>query len=259
MREVIPHTRRERVSNYGDSAEVHGSEKKPLITLRKQQGDALLLTVQCETFSIPKASLGTADFRPMVHVTWGHGGTTAETNEGSSAQTNLDLDVTYRQRFPVAASTLDVECFIAAFPKPSGGSPVKVPDTAVAKFRGFVSEGVDGLRLFASRWVTQLNASTGVFARGQSRLASVRAFNPATAGSPVFFLLFDQDTAPTGGEVPFDGAPLPLTNPTTGGLVPIPMGETRAFTRGIAWGVSSTPFSFTAVAVPVFATAELQT
>jgi hypothetical protein len=195
----------------------------------------------------------------MVHITWGHGGTTAETNEGSNEQTNLDVDVTYRQRFPVAASTLDVECFVAAFLKPNGGSPVKVPDGAVAKFRGFVSEGVDGLRLFPTRWVTQLNASTGVFARGQARLASVRAFNPATAGNAVFFLLFDQDTAPTGGEVPFDGAPLPLTNPATGGLVPIPMGETRGFTRGVAWGVSSAPFAFAPVAVPIFATAEIET
>jgi hypothetical protein len=249
MREVVTHARRERVTNYGDAQTVAGGgERKTIFSHRKEHATPLLLTVVCEEFSIPAAAVGTGDFRPMVHVDWGHGASSTET----------DVDVTYRQRFPVVASELECEAFIGSFPFPGKATAPPVPSDAKARFRAFVGEGLDGLRLFATRFLTQINQSTGVLATGQARLASVRVFNPATAGAATFFLLFDKASAPVAGDVPFDGAPVPLTNPVFGGLTPIPMLETRAFVNGIAWGMSSTPFVFTPAAVPVFVVGELE-
>jgi hypothetical protein len=248
MREIVTHARRQRVANYGDSQSVRGAERATIFTMRKEQGSALLLTVSCEEFSVPAAAIGTGDFRPMVHVDWGHGASSTET----------EVDVTFRQRFPVVASEIEVEAFIGSFPFPGQSTAPAVPSEASAKFRAFVGEGVDGLRLFATRHVTQINRSEGVLAEGQARLAGVRVFNPATAGAPEFFLLFDQETAPVAGDVPFDGAPVPLTNAVFGGLVPVPMGETRAFVRGIAWGMSSNPFAFAPTGTSVFVVGELE-
>jgi hypothetical protein len=248
MRELITHTRRQRVTNYGDAQAVQGAGKATLFTMHKEHADPLLLTVVCEELVIPPAAIGTGDFRPMVHIDWGHGASSVET----------DVDVTFRQRFPVVASTMDVQGFIGAFPFPGQPAAPAVPREALARFRAFVGEGLDGLRPFATRHATQINQAEGVFAEGQARLAGVRVFNPATVGATEFFLLFDQDKAPATGDVPFDGAPVPPANATFGGLTPIPMGETRAFVRGIAWGMSSTPFVFTPTGTPVFVVAELE-
>jgi hypothetical protein len=248
MREIVTHARRQRVTNYGDSQSVQGSARPTIFTMRKEQASSLLLTVACEEFSIPPAAVGTGDFRPMVHIDWGHGASSTET----------EVDVTFRQRFPVVASEIEVEAFICSFPFPGHATAPAVPPEAFAKFRAFVGEGLDGLRLFATRHVTQINQSEGVLAEGQARLAAVRVFNPATAGAAEFFLLFDQDSAPVAGDVPFDGAPVPLTNAVFGGLTAIPMLETRAFVHGIAWGMSSTPFAFTPTGTPVFVVGELE-
>jgi hypothetical protein len=248
VREIITHARRERVANYGDSQSVQGSERLTLFTMRKEQASALLLTVACEEFSIPAAAVGTGDFRPMVHVDWGHGASSTET----------EVDVTFRQRFPVVASEIEVEAFIGAFSFPGQPTAPSVPAGASAKFRAFVGEGLDGLRSFATRHVTQINQSEGLLAKGQARLAGVRAFNPAFWGAPEFFLLFDKDAPPLAGDVPFDGAPVPLTNRVFGGLTVVPMGETRAFVNGVVWGMSSTPFAFTPTGTRVFVVAELE-
>jgi hypothetical protein len=248
MREVVTHARRQRVTNYGDAQSVDGAAHKTLFTMRKEQATPLLLTVVCEEFIIPAPAIGTGDFRPMVHVDWGHGASSTET----------DIDVTFRQRFPVVASEMECEAFIGSFPFPGQAKAPAVPSGASARFRAFVGEGLDGLRLFATRHVTQINQATGVLAEGQARLASVRLFNPATVGAAEFFLLFDQPTAPTGGEVPFDGAPVPQTNTIFGGLTSVPMLETRAFVRGIAWGMSSTPFVFAPTGTAVFVVGELE-
>src|SRR5215472_12965597 len=151
MREVITHTRRQRVTNYGDAQAVQGAGRATLFTMHKEHADPLLLTVVCEELVIPPAAIGTGDFRPMVHIDWGHG--------ASSVQT--DVEVTFRQRFPVVASTMDVQGFIGAFALP-GQPPPSVPPDATARFRAFVGEGLDGLRPFATRHVTQLGTSAGL-------------------------------------------------------------------------------------------------
>jgi hypothetical protein len=248
MREIVTHARRQRVANYGDSQRVEGAKRTTLFTMRKEQASSLLLTVVCEELDIPAASIGTGDFRPMAHVDWGHGASSTET----------DIEVTFRQRFPVVASEIEVEGFIGSFPFPGQATAPAVPPGASAKFRAFVGEGLDGLRLFATRHVTQIGQSEGLLAEGQARLAGVRVFNPSTAGAAEFFLLFDQPATPVAGDVPFDGAPVPPTNPVFGGLVPIPMGETRAFVHGIAWGMSATPFFFAPTGTPVFVVGELE-
>jgi hypothetical protein len=248
MREIVTHGRRERPTNYGDALAVSGGTRATIFSRRVEQASWLLVTIECVSFSIP-AGAAVGDYRPMVHLKWGHGATDVET----------DIEVTYRQRFPVCASTLECEGFIQAFIFPGqAGPPPNVPAGATARFRAFVAEGVDGLPLYASRWTTQLNVAAGVLATSQARLGSIKVVNPAAAGGPDFFLLFDKATPPAGGDVPFDGAVLPLATAAGGQLV-LPQGQTRAFVHGIAWGISSTLFTYTAAAVPVLVAAELET
>jgi hypothetical protein len=81
----------------------------------------------------------------------------------------------------------------------------------------------------------------------------LRAFaaDAATAKVP-YFLLFDQATAPAPGDIPVDGMRLPIGGPVgaaTGVSAPsglMPQGETAGYIHGIAWGISSTPYVFTA-------------
>lgn len=247
MREIVEHGRRKRVTNYGDAQETHDAKRVSIFSMRGEDAWPLLLTVQCVEFKI--AAGGPAgDFRPMVRVKWGHGATDVET----------DIDVTFRQRFPVVASTIEAEAFIGTFPFPGQPNPTPVPVGSFARFRAFVGEGLDGLRPFASRWVTQIGQAQGLFVAGQARLASVRVFNPTLQGAAEFFLLFDKGAPPVAGDIPFDGAPVPPFNALTGGLVSIPMGETRAFVNGIAWGMSSTAFLYTPTNTAVFVAGELE-
>ncbi len=251
MKSIIPATRRERVTNYGDTVVVKGKQRPTAFTVQKGDGAPMLITAQVEDFFVPAAAVGTADFRPFLHVEWGHGATMARS----------DFDVTFRQRIPLACSTVEVQAFIAALPFPGQtGRVPSVPDDARAKIRAFVSEGLDGIRLFPTRWITQTNLSAGVIADEQARLATLRAFNPATteSGASLFLLLFDQDSTPSGNEQPIDGMPLPFNTRAFGGLANLPLGETRAFVHGIAWGVSSTAFVHTPIDSPIFLVAELE-
>jgi hypothetical protein len=250
MKYLIPATRRERVTNYGDTVVVTGKLRPTAFTVQKNDGSPMTITAQVEEFFVPAAALGTADFRPFLHVEWGHGASMARS----------DFDVTFRQRIPLVCSTVEVQAFIAALPFPgqTGRLPA-VPDAARAKIRAFVSEGLDGTRLFPSVWITQTELSAGVLADEQARLATLRAFNPATstANASLFLLLFDQDTTPSGGEMAVDGMPLPFNTRVLGGLANLPLGETRGFVHGIAWAVSSTPFANTPLDMPIFIVAEL--
>src|SRR5437868_5779771 len=103
-REILPGHRRERVVNYGDAATVGGNGKKALFHWNAEQATAVAVTVWCEAFDVPSGAVGSGDFRPFVHVKWGHGATDME----------FDFDATYRQRIPLVASTVAVECFIAS-------------------------------------------------------------------------------------------------------------------------------------------------
>jgi hypothetical protein len=252
MRVLIPHTKRERVANYGDTVTVTGQEKKTAFDLQKDEGAFLTVIAQVETFSVPQAALGTADFRPFLHIDWGHGGTVARG----------DFDITWRQRIPLVASTVQVQVFIAAFPFPGKTTTPKVPERAQLKARVFVSEGLDGTRLFPAQWQTQIDQASGVLSATSARLSALRAFNPALAPSgqaqSLFLLLFDNSAAPAAGDVPMDGMPLPFNTPEFGGLATMPLGETRAFVRGISWGVSTTAFVFAPSASPIFLAYELE-
>jgi hypothetical protein len=252
MRVLVPHTKKDRVANYGDTVNVRGRGRETAFALQKDEGCFLTVTAQVESFHIPDTAQGTADFRPYVHVEWGHGATVAR----------ADFDITWRQRIPLVASTVQVQVFVAALPFPGQGTPAQVPDDARLKARVFVSEGVDATRLFPAQWQTQINQSTGVLSAAPTRLSSLRAFNPAPAPSrqatSLFLLLFDKDSAPVATDVPMDGLPLPFNTPNFDGLARLALGETRAFVRGIAWGVSTTPFVFTPSSTPIFLAYELQ-
>jgi hypothetical protein len=241
MREIVPHTRRDRVANYGDTVTVHGAARIVIFDHTTEAGDQNLLTVECPEFFLPTGSPA-GDFRPYVSVSWGHGATSVETL----------LDVTYRQRFAFVGSTCKVTAFIATFPLPSTptAKAPAVPQGAIAKFRGFVCEGIDGVPLFATRWITQLGVAAGVFATKSARVASARL----VAGVPgQFFQLFDRSTAPASGAIPFDMCVVDAT-----GAGAIALGQTRGFVEGVAWGMSSTPFVFTPTASTVAAFAELE-
>jgi hypothetical protein len=239
MRSILARVQRERVTNYGDAQSVKDQGRETLFTLHKNDGSPLLVTVQCEELVIPPASIGTADFRPMVHLEWGHG----------ASSVGGDFDCTFRQRIPIAASTVEAQCFIGAFAKAGGAGPVKVPVGSSAKFRAFVSEGDDGLPLAPTQWETQFNAAAGVLRVGQQRLMSLRAFAGASAVTVVpYLLMFDQVTVPVAGDVPVDGMPLEVAGPVTAALGTsvgrnrMAQGQSRAYVNGVAWAISSTPF-----------------
>lgn len=262
LREVIPRTRREKTINYGNPDRTNDG-RVVLVDVDVEQASPFLMTIECTDFQVGAPPAGVVgDWRPFCHVTWGHGGADNET----------DIDVTFRQRFAVVGSKVRVEGFIGSLPFPGqariappapqgapkiGGPPV--PGGSHANFRAFTGEGLDGDRKFPTLWQTQINQATGIIALGQSRLASLRAFQPAAQGAVlVYLLVFDKAGVPVAGDIPMDGAPLPVSATAVPGLVPIPMGETRGFVNGISWGVSSTPFSYTAAAVPIFVASELE-
>jgi hypothetical protein len=265
-RAIVPQTRRERATNFGDVQDVENNGKAALFTAHKgnrrfsgrmgnvpvelsqteAEGTALLLVVEPNEFTVPAGAFNTIDLRPFVHVEWGHGG----------ASVGADFEVTYRQRIPLVGSSVEVSVFIKALPKPGVPPPVPliVPEGSFLKVRAFLSEGIDGERLVPTTWTTQFGASTGVLTDEPARLATLRAWAPAPAAPLTvvpYFLLFDQTTAPVPGDLPIDGQPLDVAGPVGAALgtsTPSPLiaqGETRAYVRGVAWGISSTPFVFT--------------
>ena len=222
----VPTTRRERAVNWGDSADVAGGEKATVFTMSSQQADSVTLIVEAE-LDVPEDLQGTADFRPILRVSWGQG--------GSSAQS--DFDATYRQRIPMATATAEVSCWIAALPLPNVSTPIPggarqiignergpfiAPATVTAHFRAFAAQGTDGVGLFPTFWFTQLALSAGQYAVGSVRLASFRAFNPALgegdggANPLVYLLLFDEPTLPAPGDVPKESMFLPYVSSSTG-------------------------------------------
>lgn len=241
VREIVPHTRRQRVMNYGDTLTLTGAGPASIFEHTQEEGDQLTLTVECLAVFIPAGSAA-GDYRPYVKVTWGHGGTGAETW----------IEVTRRQRFSFVGSTCGVEAMILSVPLPNTPTavPAPVPGGAIAKFRAFVCEGIDGVPLYPTRWLTQLGVNLGVFSPRSARVASARL----VAGTPgEFFQLFDRKVAPVNGDVPFDMCVVDAT-----GAGSIELGQTRGFVEGLAWGMSSTPFVFTATGHNVAAFAELQ-
>ncbi|MFI4971190.1 MAG: hypothetical protein ACHP7H_00805 [Hyphomicrobiales bacterium] len=241
MREVVPHTRRERVANYGDTVNVVSGGLVTVCDHTGERGSSLLLTVECEKFFIPPGGpLG--NFRPYVRIAWGHGATSVST----------DVEVTRRQMFPVAASGMKVQAFIKSLPLPGTPLvlPAPVPDGAFAKFRAFLCEGIDARGRYATRWVSQVGVASGVLATTQARIAHARATNPGAAS---FLLFFDSPVVPAGGTVPDDFAAIPANLST-----PVDFGQTRAFVTGLSWGVSSTVLTYTPAAVNIALAAELE-
>jgi hypothetical protein len=253
-REIIPQSRRERQTNYGGTESVVGPGLQPLFHMDKLEASGLVLYVECREFFVPAGAVGTADFRPFVHVSWGHG----------AASVKGDYDCTFRQRIPLVGSDVEVQAYINSLPFPGQAGGVAVPPTATSKFRAFVAEGTDGIELYPTTWQTQLNLSSGVLTPAPSantvgvsqvRLASLRAINP---GEFVYLLLFDAAAVPAAAAVPFDAMPLPVATTDNQGPIALPLGQTRAFVNGIAWGVSSTLFTYTPVDNPIFLSYELE-
>ncbi len=265
VRARLPTTRRQHAVNWGNSISVKDAQVSTLLYVSEEDGGERMLTIQCTALAIPPIAIGTGDFRPYAHIAWGHGGADVET----------DIEVTYRQRISIPASKVSAQVFIKSMPlAESDGTflqPV-VPAGSSASFRGFVSEGVDGNPLYPTLWLTQMgvNAGTLVGPKGvgmivgqQARLVSFRgwAVESAGGGGLRFFHLFDQAKAPANGDIPVDGFPIavPASNAGPGETPPLPFVFTRAFTHGLAWAVSSTPFVLTLDATAqAFVTAELQ-
>jgi hypothetical protein len=257
---ILPTTVADRAVNRG-AVEVAADGSVP-VTLFKWQVDdadaaAMTLYVQCDELVIPPAAIGTADFRPMVHVEWGNGGATNRT----------DLEVTYRQRQPFVCASFIATAFIASFPlAQSDGTfaTAPVPVGASAKFYAFIAQDPDAVPLFATRWITQMATDRGLLIEGQTRLATFRAFSDAaSAAGGGFFLLFDSAVAPAPGDTPIDAFPAeaqPAVGATPSGAIGLFLGQTRAFVHGVAWAFSSTPFTFTAIAgAKAFVVGEIET
>jgi hypothetical protein len=250
VRPILPHTRRERVANYGGPADVVGSRVVTLFQMSAEQSDSLAVYVETTAFSLPDSAIGTGDFRPYVRLDWGHGGSFA----------SAEFEVTKRQRIAIVGSTVDLKCFIKSLPLATADGFVEatVPTAATASFRAFMGEGLDGIKLYPTHWVTQFPANAGLVSDRTERLASLRAFAIGGATSPAYLLLFDQDTIPVGGETPVDCLPL-IVPPVASGMPALGLGQTRAFVAGVAWAISSTPFVNTLVAgAQAFVCAELE-
>jgi hypothetical protein len=250
VRPILPHTRRLRVANYGTTQDVVGSQVAPLFQWSAEQSDSVAVYVQVPEFDIPEAAIGTADFRPYVRLDWGHGGAFATT----------EFEVTRRQRIALVGSTVDLKCFIKALPLATADGYVKaaVPVDARATFRAFMGEGLDGLSLYPTQWITQFPGNAGLIVDHDARLSELRGFVTGGGATLVYLLLFDQDTVPTGGETPVEALPL-IVPPGASGMPALELGQTRAFVHGLAWAVSSTPFVLTLVTgANAFVCAELE-
>lgn len=252
-REAI-HTRRQtRPTNLGDRVQVKGGQGLTSI-LKAQMGaesEMASFCVTCEGIVVPSGLIGTADYRPMVRVVWGNGGTTIQT----------DLDVTYRRSVPFATSVLYAKAWIAALPYPGANVPIgpglvdgpntkpgQPPpgvtvdqfNTVTARFSAFFATGQQ-LDDEPNLWLTQLDLSQGIFVVGSCRTIASRAWATNLGGEgPVYLLFFDSATAPVNGMVPFDGVPLPLNTP-----VNVAWDDTRGWEQGCAWGLSTTPYAYT--------------
>lgn len=265
VRPRLETTRRERVVNYGNDCKTQADGVASLFHMSQEDGRPFLVTVECSLLTIPPAVALTGDFRPYIHMAWGHGG----------ADVEADFEVTYRQRITVAASTVDVKAGVRSLPlAQSNGTFLQptVPPTVLAEFRAFVSEGPDANPLFPTFWLTSLGANKGNFVGPsgigmvlgqQCRMATVRAFANAVEGGAqtVYLQLFDQPTVPANGDIPVDVFPMnvpPFTEPH--GPLPVPLGQTRAFTKGCAWAISTSPYLLTLDAnSTAFITAEFLT
>jgi hypothetical protein len=251
-REAI-HTRRQtRPTNLGDRTDVTGGQGLVSI-LKAQMGADSEMASLCVSASldVPEELLTTADYRPMVRVVWGNGGTTLQT----------DIDVTYRRSVPFATSILYAKAWICALPYPGANVPigprlVDGPSTkpgqpppgvttdefneVTAEFSAFFATGQQ-LDDEPNLWLTQMDVPQGIFIVGSCRSLQSRAWATNLGGEgPVYLLFFDSATAPVNGMIPFDGVPLPVNTP-----VEPSWGDSRGWEQGLAWGLSTTPYVYT--------------
>jgi hypothetical protein len=269
VRTEIPPTRKERVTNTGDAIQVVGGQRTAIVTYGGAASSALAIYVQCTELTVPPPLAGSADFRLMVSVDWGHG----------NASTLSDFDCTYRQRIPIVASSVEMFAWIAAFPafsanppRPIGSfykgglggpnGPLQAPAGVRAKARVFIAEGSDAQRKYPTFWMTQQGVTSGVYVVGQGRLAGLKCWAiGAPTPAALYMQLFDSPDLPAIGDVPFDSTPLDL-GPAgdSGPRIAFGQGQTRGFVAGLAWGLSTEPFSFddTFVRARAFTTAEFE-
>jgi hypothetical protein len=267
----VPPTRRQRTVNFGDAIDLVGGRLVPLPNYSAEQSRALAVYVECSEMVVPPNLFGTADFRLMVQMDWGSG----------NASTLSDFDCTYRQRIPAVGASVKLSAWIAAFPyfdqvAPIGSfyknglgganGPLEAPRAVTAKARVFISEGTDPVRLYPSFWMTQQDATAGLYVVGQGRLslfkywAAVLVFDPFEPHDPTFdgpwLQLFDEATLPSPGDVPFDSTPL------VAGIEQrvLGQGQTRGFVNGLSWGISGEPFFYEPTFLPIsaFTTAEFE-
>jgi hypothetical protein len=253
-REAI-HTRRQtRPANLGDRTSVQGGQGLVSI-LKAQMGAESEMASLCVTsaLQVPSGLLGTADYRPMVRVVWGNGGTTIQT----------DFDVTYRRSVPFATSILYAKAWICALPFPGTNIPVgpglldgpstkpgtPPPGVTVAQFNTVQAEFsaffATGQQLDdePNFWLTQNNTNQGQFVVGACRVLQSRFYATNLAGAaPAYLQFFDTAAAPVNGDVAFDAVPIAVNTPAEE-----VWSDSRGFLQGFAWGISSTPYAYTEV------------
>lgn len=264
VKEFIARTRRERTTNAGNVGVAVGPQRTgPLVDYDGEFSSDLVLTVWVDSLTVPDSVDG--DVRPYVRVEWGNGGTDA----------SGEFEVTKLQRIPVAGSKVRAVGYLKGVPQAqSNGTAVTidpVPLTCQANFRAFIADHTDALPLVPTYWIRQMGVGLGnligpadltpaaIQVGQQARMVTLHGFvclnSDETEVAQTYLQLFDQDTVPAAGDLPVDVIPLiatgpTLTNqPTIDEVPPDRYRYTMAFARGVAWAVSTTPFSLSPLAI----------
>ena len=172
--------------------------------------------------------IGVGDFFPFVRVTWGSGG---------SRQRQL-FDCTARQRIPLCASTISVDCLLL---DRNGAAPTT--GTPVSVFNVMISPGLDGIDREPTEWVfaTALTTSS-LMASGTRKVMRVRGYNNSAA--QIYVQVHDLAASPPGAGVTC------LWDELVGANSPfdIPFPDTFFVGNGLVLAASSTPVTYTAIA-----------
>jgi hypothetical protein len=227
--------------NFGDRVQIAGSDGLVELCSANFGEDQAMVTVSgtCTQLVVPAQELGTADYRPMLRITWGAGG----------SDHTADYDITSQRQIPFPAGAVSVKAWICPLPFPGTNVPIgpdllngpntrpgTAPATVTARVSATICEG-QALDESASFWLTQFGANAGQFVHGQCRAIQHRfwCYNTADAGGTLYLLLVDKDGVPANGDLPFDGSPVPANERQDLSEI-----GTRGYAQGCAWALSST-------------------
>jgi hypothetical protein len=209
-------TRRERAVNWGDRTRIQGRKSQTLAWVSLEESQPVVVYASA---TVRAGTAGSA--LCIVSIEWGHGGASVE----------ADYAVIKRLRVPLAASMVKLSGRLI---DPATGAPADAG--ASADVSAFIALGVDGLTLRNTRWLHQTGASGTFSAKEPQRVMRVEGFN---AGGSTFVHLFDHNPGA-------NAEPLILVPAPTGRRFRVHRFDSQGFARGLYWGASSVPLTYTA-------------